>query len=456
MEYRLVMSSKKSRAMNSTNGKARRKRLRRITKCHKIISPEVGSLYDLLHDYASISLYLPPVAWTDFHKQVLGCRFVQLPPQNIPTPSSSSPRIAPPIRTPQTVISIGRDVSYLMEGLNAYTRLQAMKSVIDTLYPSSLWSTPARLTMRCGKDQLSGAVRCQAMWKKRKEGLETASISSFSSSEDSTVEAPYDTPVLAYLDLGNLDDARGKCYRIPHCPNGSPNFPIYRLHMTRSRKLIPKNPDEDQYILATMLAMAQQHVYGSMFSGRGFAPKDVQVRVMTTSSKDESFIVYSSVVPAAFLSMFHEPHKAPRGDARVIIEYQHVPVWPVLGFKERLGRALGKDIVGEEFDETHMESFESQTPSNAEGGSYSLKEEMDDVFKTFGKGDAMTPKELFAASSPKRKREILSEVLNASFSEDRDVPDVPDVPNVPNVPDFPSELLAKRRCFEEGRVGVVQ
>lgn len=47
-------------------------------------------------------------------------------------------------------------------------------------------------------------------------------------------------------------------------------------------------------------------------------------------------------------------------------------------------------------------------------------------------------------TSPKRKREILSEVFNTSFSEDRESTS------------YPSELLAKRRCFEEGRVGVVQ
>lgn len=61
-------------------------------------------------------------------------------------------------------------------------------------------------------------------------------------------------------------------------------------------------------------------------------------------------------MPAAFLTMFHEPHKTPKGDSEVKIGYTHVPVWPVLGLKERLGQALGREVVGD-FDPHNMETF---------------------------------------------------------------------------------------------------
>ncbi|KAF3070365.1 hypothetical protein GL218_00335 [Daldinia childiae] len=192
-----------------------------------------------------------------------------------------------------------------------------------------------------------------------------------------------------------------------------------------------------------MLAMAQQHVYGNMFTGEGFSPKDVDVRVLTVSKDDNSFVVYSSVVPTAFLTMFHEPGKSPRGNAKVTINYQHVPIWPVLGLKERLGQALGRDLIGE-FDVDRIETFEDELASNLEGGkSDSFDEKLQAVLRKFNKEDESTSNTAQITPSPKRKRKIFSEVFNGSFSEDYESSS------------YPSELLAKRRRLE-GRVGVVQ
>ncbi|EMR71713.1 hypothetical protein UCREL1_1230 [Eutypa lata UCREL1] len=172
--------------------------------------------------------------------------------------------------------------------------------------------------------------------------------------------------------------------------------------------LLPKNEDEDQYILAVIIALAQQSAYGN----GEFTPKDVKVRVLTTSEEDESFVVYTATVPAGFLRMFHEPEKAPQGDTEIRIDYTQVPIWPVLGLKERLGQALGSEVVGD-FDASNMETYEAELPPTPE-----------------------TP-------SPKRRRDVLSEVFNASFSEDRDS-------------DSPVEAIGKRRCLEESRVGLVR
>ena len=131
-----------------------------------------------------------------------------------------------------------------------------------------------------------------------------------------------------------------------------------------------------------------------------------------TEDEDEAFIAYTATIPAAFLSMFHEPHKTPVGDAQVHIEYTHVPIWPVLGLKERLGQVLGRDVVGN-FDETNLETFDD---------------------------GELTP--IPEAVSPKRRREVFSEVLNVSFTEDHE-------PGRENG-------MGKRRRLEEGRVGVVR
>ncbi|RYO85429.1 hypothetical protein DL766_006514 [Monosporascus sp. MC13-8B] len=218
--------------------------------------------------------------------------------------------------------------------------------------------------------------------------------------------ATSDAPILAYVSRGQLNHVRRNCFRVLAGPNRIYNGPVHRLQALRSKMLMPKNQDEDQYILAVMITLAQQAAYSeTTASGATFNPRDLKIRVLSTSEDDDSFVVYTGIVPAALLRMFHEPEKAPRGDTKIQISYAQVPIWPVLGLKERLGQALGSEVVGD-FDALNMETYEDELPPTPE-----------------------TP-------SPKRRREVLTEVFNASFSEDRDS-------------DSPVEMLGKRRRLEE-------
>ncbi|KAI0130789.1 hypothetical protein F4814DRAFT_403684 [Daldinia grandis] len=447
------MLSKGSRVRTSTKLETKRRRSHRRTRCCKVLSPGIGSLYDILHDYASTALYVPPLCWTEFHTQVLGCQFVQQPPQTTPVPSSPSPpsRKSQHLKVPRTVVHISRALDIIMrKNISTYEQNEAMKSVLNDLFPSQLSPTDlSSLTLRCGKDRFISGVRCQALYKHligshSFESTTTCSSDVSMISQGKDTRASYNAPILAYLDHDYLNHIRRNCFRVSPGPGGSFNGPIHRLQKIRSEKLIPKNPDEDQYILATMLAMAQQHVYGNMFTGEDFMAKDVEVRVLTVSKDDSSFVVYSSVVPTAFLTMFHEPGKSPRGDTKVTINYQHVPIWPVLGLKERLGQALGRDLVGE-FDIDQIETFEDELSSDVEGGkSDSFGEELQAVLHKLNKEDGPISDTAQITPSPKRKRKIFSEVCNGSFSENYESSG------------YPSELLAKRRRLEEGRVGVVR
>ncbi|KAI1801436.1 hypothetical protein F4811DRAFT_534366 [Daldinia bambusicola] len=435
------------------------KQVYRKTRCRKILSPQIGSLYDILHDYASTALYVPPLSWTEVHTKVLGCCFMQQPPQTTPTPSCpSSPSLSwhsQPSKVPQTVVNISRALDVIMQdNVSNIEQNDAMKSVLEDLFPSQLSPTDlSRLTLRFGKDRYISAIRCQALYKdpvglRSFESATTCSSNLSMVAKEKDTKASCDTPLLAYLDRDYLNRIRRNCYRIPSGPGGLFNAPIHRLQAIRSGKLVPKNLDEDHYILATMLAMAQQHVYGNIFTGEGFTPKDVQVRVLAVSKEDSSFVVYSSVIPASFLAMFHEPGKSPKGDTKITINYQHVPVWPVLGLKERLGQALGKDLIGE-FDINRIETFKNEPVPDFGGVSSDNFEEEDeeefqDVLQKLSKEDEPTSDNTRISLLSKRKREILSEVFNGSFSEDHESSG------------YPSELLAKRRCLEEGRVGVVR
>ncbi|KAI1139976.1 hypothetical protein F5Y05DRAFT_380666 [Hypoxylon sp. FL0543] len=452
------MSTKRSREMDSAETETERKRLCRKSKCNKIISPEVGSVYDILHDYATVSLYVPPLCWTDLHTQVLGCRFVPQPPQNTPTPPllpSSPPQVPSQPQSPgmvsqavvsETVVAISRSLDAIMDPITTRsTRSRRIRSLLSMLFPGQLAEMTPELTIRCGVDCYVGGARCHGLWKKRAAPQSFNSVTTLSSSSlgGPSVHPPIapesysSKPVLAYLDRRQLNYVRRGCFRIPPYPNGSTNVPVHRLQAIRSRKLIPKNLDEDHYILAIMIGMAQEHAYESVFFGSGFAPKDVQVRVLSVSDEDHSLIVYTTIIPAAFLAMFNELDKAPRGDASITIQYQRVPVWPVLGLKERLGQALGQDLVGE-IDPGYIETFWHGPSSSSQCGSNIMGQGLEAAISQLSRGHEPLPTVPQVAPSPRRKREILSEVLNVSFSEDRESPG------------YPSELLAKRQCLEEG------
>lgn len=198
--------------------------------------------------------------------------------------------------------------------------------------------------------------------------------------------------------------------------------------------LMPSDPDQDPHLVGIFLAMAQRHFYGLLrplqrrehlwnLSRPSERPTfhDIGLRILTHDNDTAEFIVYSTTVKADFLKRFDDPFAAPTDADGALpgmhIEYSRVPIWPILGLRERLGKALGQDIVGP-FDPDQIETWE---------------DEEEDVDSTPSK-------------PPKRKREALSEVLNGSFEED---------PSDESGADEPA-LTGKKRCLSEGApVGMV-
>ncbi|KAI0137136.1 hypothetical protein BJ170DRAFT_45093 [Xylariales sp. AK1849] len=390
--------------------------------------PEKGSLWDIMHDHQGKSLFVLPICWTDLHTQLLGCRFTQLPPQSTPTPATS-PSSRRSARASSTVVGIGRDLNMLLSRetpRNQLIKTRALRSIISTLFPSHLGKpkTSAELDLRFGKRLFQKATRVHVLWKHPDASMSFDSATTWTSSRSASqllasmnVNVASDAPVLAFISRSNINHIRRNCFRVVMGPNMTYNAPVHRLQTLRSKNLMPSNLDEDPHFIATIIALAQQSVYTDGPKSNIITPRNVKVRLFTTTEEDEAFIVYTATIPAAFLMMFHEPEKAPTGDAKLKIEYQHVPVWPVLGLKERLGLALGSEIVGD-FDTANIDTF----------ASFLDEEEIMSVAET--------------TTSPKRRREVLTEVLNVSFSEDRE--------------SNSNDIIGKRRCLEEGRVGVVR
>ncbi|KAJ2977759.1 hypothetical protein NUW58_g7708 [Xylaria curta] len=431
-------SAPKTRMPKATGVTKRRKLRRTITR------PAVGSLYDILHDHAGVALFHRPLHWTDLHTQLLG-HFVELPPHDtpMPTPTSSewplsaspSPQYDPWI--PPTVISISQNLAVLTSPSHPISlsdttaKDAAMLNMMSTFYPASFGDTIeyAELDMLFGPCFYPCAVSCQLLWYPARATTNTASFNSattWAASQPASpgvtpfnsmvMDMPYSSPILAYVSRSHLEYVRKNCFRILKGPKGVFNSAVVQLHARRAKILQPKNVDEDAYFLGIMMAMAQQSAYVNLRNASGFTPKDVKVRLLTVAEEDEAFIVYTGTVPGALLSMLHKPSAAPTGNPEIKVEYTRVPVWPVLGLKERLGKALGSDVVGD-FDDALMDTYENEPL-----------------------GSFYEP----APCSRKRGREALSEVFNGSFCEDSDTSCA-----------SPTPPPAKKQCVEEAvaRIG---
>ncbi|RKK78139.1 hypothetical protein BFJ68_g17798 [Fusarium oxysporum] len=89
-----------------------------------------------------------------------------------------------------------------------------------------------------------------------------------------------------------------------------------------------------------------------------------QLAILTHDTDTLEFIAYTGYVTKEFLEKFHNPFKAPLDDddaavSGLKIEYTKVPIWPILGLRERLGNALGQEVVGA-FNPGDMETWEKE------------------------------------------------------------------------------------------------
>ncbi|KAL6411476.1 hypothetical protein AUP68_05190 [Ilyonectria robusta] len=414
---------------------------RRRRRIHR---PAKNSLYDLFHDHAGTSLFVRPICWTDLHAELLGTRWEELPPCDSPKPVTmpGSPPSKGHLRPSHTIMTLSDSLTQILlpDAMHPILCSNAVKTVLMTLWPQP-FSRPyylPELHLYFGGRVYRDAVRAQIMWNFPSDETKS-SYSSFRSVSTRPADSfnapthpctpsqtPANLPMVCYIGKSQLANIRRNLFRIAPGPGRSWNEPVYRLQQLRARLLVPGNSDHDAHFVGIFLAMAQRHFYplpppssrreSPMTPQRDIPPspnfQDVTLRILTHDTDTSDFIVYTAYVTKEFLEKFHNPFKAPRSEedaelSGIKIEFARVPIWPILGLRERLGKALGHDVVGD-FDHEEIETWEKD-PEKQEGS--------------------------------KRKREVLTEVLNNSFDEDSG--------------DEPS-LGAKKRCLTEGSpVGVV-
>lgn len=422
-------------------------------------APDPGSIYGIMRQNSGTALFVMPIAWTDMHAHLLNANWTPLPPSITPMPSPAS---RTQLKQPSAgAAAISRELTVLLsdEMSRPYAKIKAIKDILNTLFPDTLCRprSAAELELRVGTRTIRKAVRLQVMWKSPDAPVSTTSFDSAAtlsvdgfhsqSNRRFNTQTPPDAlpePLLGYISRKHLHTIRQHLFRIIPHPKKEVNIPVSRLQQLRSKTLVPIDLDKDAHFVAVFLAMAQRQLYGepssnasSQTSQSGFHSdsqssqksiptfRDITVRLLTHDDETADFIVYTGVVSAGMLMKFHSPWRIRDGaspEDGIEITYARVPIWPVLGLKERLGKVLGRDIAGNIGDhdfETWGMDVNQKPNHEVLSGPYPYSQHLHSQTPPSSQSSDTT----FASSpSPRgikrpREREALAELHNQSFEE---------------------------------------
>lgn len=376
---------------------------RKKRRLNPITRPKPGSFYDVMHDHAGESLFVTPICWTDKHAELLGAQFVDCDTVRAPVPDFSFTSSRYPPKPTKVAERISKELSSILCPKAIPFCSDSIRSVMCTLFPDTLFMTKSdqELSLRCGSRLVKRAVRVCVLWKN--PGDDTGSSfdsaatkpasfpgripSSIFATRESQADSP---PVLAFVDKNYLDAVRQNLYRVwPGPANGDrANTPVSNLQKLRSRRLMPATACHDAYLVAVMVAIAQAQCYprhspksspkawsqwSSQQSTNESAPprprfRDVAVRILSQDIVAAELVVYNAAVTADLLRRFDDLAWAPSRvedleGSGLRIHVTRVPIWPLLGLKERLGQALGEEIAGDAWSrlgDAEIETWESK------------------------------------------------------------------------------------------------
>ncbi|KAK0367784.1 hypothetical protein CLIM01_14860 [Colletotrichum limetticola] len=345
-------------------------------------SIEDGSLYATLIKNSGLRLFVKPMEWTSLHLTLLDMEFHNLPPITQPVPTVGSSKAT--IDLSASAQALLGALNTLLETKSTECRTRSILTVISMMYPQhmSLLGT-SELHQYFGGRAYCIDCPVQAAWDVTPaRSSYTTANGSMSMRAEECVEGPImdsidgrnvrTQPILVYVDLKTITVTRRARYKPPRN-----NPPVRRLRKLLYRKATPPNMVEDPFLAAVILALAQRPFYraappsadkplmSSPESSSLGEPifQDTTVCILAVNDKEPSascFILYRGKVRKELLQKFHDPTKNYRvkeGSTNTQIEYTEVPIWPILGLKERLGKALGKEVAGP-FDENDFEMWE--------------------------------------------------------------------------------------------------
>ena len=351
-------------------------------KRRRLNGPDPGSLCGIMRQYRGTPLYVMPICWTDQHSHLLNATWTQMPPSLTPVPSL--PAKAQHKQPSKTASTLSRELTTLLSSdvTRPLMKSRAIKDVLKTFFPDTMCRprSTAELDLHFGARVIKRAIRLQVLWKSPDIPIRLASFDSVAtlstggfasqpsqhtSQQHSRSTNSLPNPFLAYLSRSQLHTVRQHLFRIVPHPKLDINAPVSRLQQLRSKMLNPADPDKDAVFVAILIAIAQKQLYSateyvsstqstqnSQADNEKSIPafRDIKAQLLTHDDETADFIVYTAIVSAGLLKKFHFPNRISCGASPsdgIDISFTRVPIWPVLGLKERLGKALGPEIAGE-------------------------------------------------------------------------------------------------------------
>ncbi|KAK2005275.1 hypothetical protein LZ32DRAFT_218903 [Colletotrichum eremochloae] len=353
--------------------------------------PDEGSLYNILRTNARLRLFVKPIRWTDFHLDCLGARFIEVHPCDTPVPPTSSKDTSLSYHREPTklALDLSKALTDMLRGKTEPRRTKSIRNVISQLYSSQLSCIKSTgVHHYFGHRAYLNTCRLEAAWEAapsrrssvtpRESGPTSSSRTFDTPTEAKTTRTSVSNQcILAYVDTRTVDAARRSTYRVV-----GDNGPVKELNKLYHKAFSPLNAHQDPFLAGVILALAQKRFYGETMPSAAepsclfvatppFKAEfhDVVVHILTVEDKDRDlpcFVVYKGVVTEALLRKFHYPAENPQPTEKangMRIEYTRVPIWPLIGLKERLGKALGADLVGN-FDEDNIETWGMDARAN--------------------------------------------------------------------------------------------
>ncbi|GJC90468.1 hypothetical protein ColLi_13306 [Colletotrichum liriopes] len=321
----------------------------------RVYYPDEGSLYDVIAKNARLRLFVKPIKWTDFHLNCLG---------------DTSPGCH---RVPtKPALDLINALTHMLGEQKETQRTYWIRTAMFYLYPNRLSCIDnTGFHHYFGHRAYLNTCRVEVVWETK-----PSRSSCLTSGEPKPTWSPgaFNVPtgaktgkviessqhILAYVDTRVVDATRRSTYKIRR-----DSAPVKGLNKVYYKTFTPLNACHDPFLAGVFLALAQRLFYGEPMPPAAKLPNsvvvsprvkaelhDVAVHILTVDDKDSYspyFLVYKGVVTEALLRKFDHPaeNPQPEGEADGMrIEYTRVRIWPVLGLRERLGKALGTDIIG--------------------------------------------------------------------------------------------------------------
>ncbi|PWI65126.1 hypothetical protein PCL_07425 [Purpureocillium lilacinum] len=344
--------------------------------------PEKGSIYDIIRGIPRrLRLRLPRnVTLAD-----LGVHFGSQRRRDALHPGST---LGGPLNPARGHFHPSKTITALCDALSQMLSPKATKEqksagaaqALSILWPGAFracTSSPT-LDLSLGHDVHRDIIRVDILWSLPSDGRSINRTSSVGARKHlaglhspTPMGSKPSMPKICYI---NRNMSAMKIHGRSRAARGKNNIPVRELPHRRVRSPNAADPDHYTQLAAIFLAMAQRHFDDRQSILREGAPsaasfESVKLLIVTHEEigPDESesdFIIYSAHVTAAFVARFYAPYKAPPeqkgGVPGLNINCCRVQVWPILGLRERLGTALGEDIVGT-FDPVKIETWENST-----------------------------------------------------------------------------------------------